>query len=701
MKRALAMGLGSLLTYAGCAAEAPDGPGARHVKIRLEASESPQTLHGCDAAGVCQVIPNPDGCAVLLVTVDSRSGEVCERCEDGAGQALYDRCTSTSVDCVRVTVSEPDCFVCAHASGPVLYSTCEPVDSGRCIARATASGSCRVCVDGAGRTILDECDGHCRGLVCPMLRCESGFVPARRPGGCCDTCLPAEPCGGMTCASEAVPVCPPGTSLARDPADCCSFTCMPSRCRPLAPCVADGDCGPGFACEGGGCAPLCPDGFGRDPAFPACHGCVPAPEPVRYCAAETDCGGDEVCASLEDCLQPRCEPPESCSGLCAGGVCPCLGICRPREQTQCRLDFPDPGACEGRHASPGTDAFGCPLAPVCVCPGGLVSLDGHCPDLCEGFGCPVTVHAPVCSPGTHYEFGYPYCCGVCVPDDRCWTDADSCLAVDCAPGMHCIIGPKCEPRCVPDLALCAASADCAPGQTCTTERGDCLPPPGCDPQAGVGCIDLCYGVCVPLPCTADAGCPLGFHCDPAGGLCQPNDARYCMASSECGASEVCTTEQGECLPAPACDPASTAGCLDVCYGLCRPAGCFTDGECPSGSLCEGEVLCPPGSVCSVPDTAGVCTSIAAPCTKTDDCEPPEFCSSERDDCSPPPDCDPLITTCPCWGVCMLELCDAAECGPTPTVTARLCADGRSFSGPTGRCLADAGHVCTWEILSCP
>jgi hypothetical protein len=41
---------------------------------------------------------------------------------------------------------------------------------------------------------------------------------------------------------------------------------------------------------------------------------------------------------------------------------------------------------------------------------------------------------------------------------------------------------------------CASAADCARGETCTTDRGACDRPPGCGPQDI--CADVCYGACV-------------------------------------------------------------------------------------------------------------------------------------------------------------------------------------------------------------
>lgn len=47
-------------------------------------------------------------------------------------------------------------------------------------------------------------------------------------------------------------------------------------------------------------------------------------------------------------------------------------------------------------------------------------------------------------------------------------------------------------------------------------------------------------------------------------------------------------------------------------------------------------------------------------------------------------------------------CEPQECGPQLGMPNRLCEDGVSFAGPTGRCLRDPTFgVCGWEIASCP
>jgi hypothetical protein len=49
-----------------------------------------------------------------------------------------------------------------------------------------------------------------------------------------------------------------------------------------------------------------------------------------------------------------------------------------------------------------------------------------------------------------------------------------------------------------------------------------------------------------------------------------------------------------------------------------------------------------------------------------------------------------------------EACAERACGPALGMPNRLCSDGVSVAGPTGRCLRDAETgLCGWEIALCP
>ncbi len=47
------------------------------------------------------------------------------------------------------------------------------------------------------------------------------------------------------------------------------------------------------------------------------------------------------------------------------------------------------------------------------------------------------------------------------------------------------------------------------------------------------------------------------------------------------------------------------------------------------------------------------------------------------------------------------LCAVSECGPTMGMPNTLCSDGKTTSGPTGNCLRQADGTCGWEVIRCP
>lgn len=57
------------------------------------------------------------------------------------------------------------------------------------------------------------------------------------------------------------------------------------------------------------------------------------------------------------------------------------------------------------------------------------------------------------------------------------------------------------------------------------------------------------------------------------------------------------------------------------------------------------------------------------------------------------------------GVCVAGYdcvpCQVADCGPALGMPNKLCADGKTTSGPTGKCIGNGWGSCTWEVLACP
>lgn len=69
-------------------------------------------------------------------------------------------------------------------------------------------------------------------------------------------------------------------------------------------------------------------------------------------------------------------------------------------------------------------------------------------------------------------------------------------------------------------------------------------------------------------------------------------------------------------------------------------------------------------------------------------------------CQPPPDSQTDTETGTETG--RTQECHPGNCGPEPGMPNALCPDGKTKSGPTGRCMYDPiADDCGWEILTCP
>jgi hypothetical protein len=109
-----------------------------------------------------------------------------------------------------------------------------------------------------------------------------------------------------------------------------------------------------------------------------------------------------------------------------------------------------------------------------------------------------------CNAEWHDASGARVCDGSCDYDDptRRYVARDPALCATilfrCQPGEHPFFdacGCGCgESECGPSACkACASSSQCAAGEHCTTEDGECNRPPGCGP--GTICPALCYGTC--------------------------------------------------------------------------------------------------------------------------------------------------------------------------------------------------------------
>jgi hypothetical protein len=328
-------------------------------------------------------------------------------------------------------------------------------------------------------------------------------------------------------------------------------TCGPQGfCVPLPACGPDGACADGTACTCRGlCEPAAGNPCQRDlqcattDYCDACTGhCKPRVEPCGRCADSSACERrNDVCApvgraGLPHCLR-GCTGEVECGRLGPGYECvevmPGQMACVPRggecsRPGDCAVDAdcPDDHFCnEQRYCQRGCDND-------TGCADGLVCENLRCAPRCEGSGdCPA---GGECQPDGHCRIP-----GGCVtsrdcgmPETHCDLQTNRCVPgcerdEDCLDATKACEAGRCRPR------GCAANYQCAFGEVCQLETGDCIPAPGrhceagCDPMAEdacggapVRCLslqdkdgnalgDFCFEPCQPAP----NECPQGYGCE--------------------------------------------------------------------------------------------------------------------------------------------------------------------------------------------
>lgn len=148
----------------------------------------------------------------------------------------------------------------------------------------------------------------------------------------------------------------------------------------------------------------------------------------------------------------------------------------------------------------------------------------------------------------------------------------------------------------------------------------------------------------------------------------------------------------------------------VSFGCDRPdeaaAEAPATAAAPAQDQLTNEIILPPGSwgPCRVDED---CRAVADYCSGGCKCRALSRCLQDPV-CKNPVQC--LVDPCRgeeavcAGGRCALRgaaFCERAACGPPLGIPNVVCPDGKTVSGPTGRCIRHPSGACGWEIARCP
>jgi len=192
----------------------------------------------------------------------------------------------------------------------------------------------------------------------------------------------------------------------------------------------------------------------------------------------------------------------------------------------------------------------------------------------------------------------------CVSRSDCRSD-EICIDGTCEsrnPSEECVFNRECDDdalcvdgRC---LSTCTSSGDCNDSEYCRcleSDDGDCVEgicePVQCEDDSGCPVDQKCVNAACVDSCSANADCGEGYVCSP-NGFCEEDPDVECRTNAECAREETC--REGECVPPP-CDCNQQCPEGQVCDMNSRRCENPGDSEEPD---CEDDCDCPSGESCS-------------------------------------------------------------------------------------------------------
>lgn len=465
---------------------------------------APEGKLSCTAKADC-----PEGLACV--------GNVCQGdpCAEAAAQGL----------CVDPKVCRASCEIQTDACEGVTCPSGQSCFGGTCIPGCFPPSRC-VGVRCAADEYCDPVKAACAKLQPCSAKCPSG----RACNLACVTPPPADPCTGVTCASNEI---------------CVGGGCVTNLC-------ANVTCAAGELCVNGSCintcnCPNCTGGnascqLGVCQCTPACDG--------KACGADNGCGGD-------------CNAPCGAGQICAAGPggsrsCVCSPSCVGKA---CGADDGCGGKCSGSCPTGQT----CNNSKVCVCApncsGKICGADNGC-----GSPCPGSCSGKTCGADNGCGTGVK-CSGSCPTGQTCNSSrvcvcAPNCTNKQCNESNGC--GGLCPANC--NGKTCGADNGCGNGGVCGGSSRPC--PDTNRQQCNNSGVCVCKAYCAPgVACGSSDGC---------GGLC----AGSCPTGFGCSAQKTCVANS--CSPACGPGQACVAG---TCVDTCPPDRACGAVCCPAGRVC--------------------------------------------------------------------------------------------------------------------